>query len=339
MSAIASPRERFLAGIANRPPKYRPPVGSPTSVATLEQMEATGAYFPDAHLEPVAMARLAAAAHTILGYDAIMPVFSVTQEAAALGAPVDWGDPENLPAVRASLWQAPTEVRIPDDLLERPPIRVVLEAIRILRAEYGSRVAIIGKVMGPWTLAYHVVGLEPFLMDTLLAPQRVHAFLAALKHVTLHFGRAQLAAGADLLCLADHATGDLVSGAMYRQFLQPVHKELVAALGAPVVLHICGNTLDRIPAIAEAGFSAFHFESRVDARAAVQAAAGRMALVGNVNNPELLLNGTPEAVQEAARYALEAGVRVVGPECAVPPQTPVENLRAIVTAAEAWGRE
>ncbi len=337
MSAIASPRERFLAGIANRPLAGRRAVGSPTSVATMEQMEVSGARFPDAHREAGAMARLAAAAHTLLGYDAIMPVFSVVQEAAALGAPVEWGAQGNLPAVLAPLWEEPEAVRIPDDLLDRPPLRVVLDALRILRAEYGGRAAIIGKVMGPWTLAYHVVGLQPFLMDTLLAPERVHAFLARLKEVTLRFGRAQIAAGADLLCLADHATGDLVSGAMYRQFLQPVHKELVAALGAPVVLHICGNTLDRIPAIAEAGFSAFHFESRVDARDAV-AAAGRMALIGNVNNPDLLLNGTPAAVEEAARYALAAGVQVVAPECAVPPQTPMANLRAIAIAAEAWGQ-
>jgi [methyl-Co(III) methanol-specific corrinoid protein]:coenzyme M methyltransferase len=307
-------------------------------VATIEQMEATGARLPEAHLDATLMARLAAAAHTILGYDAIMPIFSVVQEAASLGAPVDWGDAENLPTVRAPLWQDPEAVQIPDDLLERPPLRTALDAIRILRTQYGERAAIIGKVMGPWTLAYHLVGLEPFLMDTLLAPQRVHAFLARLKEVTLRFGRAQIAAGADLLCLADHATGDLVSGAMYRQFLQPVHRELAAALGAPVALHICGNTLDRIPAIAEAGFSAFHFDSKVDARDAVRAAGGRMALVGNVNNPELLLNGTPEAVEEAARYALAAGVQVVGPECAVPLQTPVGNLRAIVSAAEAWGR-
>jgi [methyl-Co(III) methanol-specific corrinoid protein]:coenzyme M methyltransferase len=280
------------------------------------------------------MARLAAAAHTILGYDAIMPIFSVVQEAAALGALVDWGDLDTLPTVRAPLWDDPAAVRIPADFTERPPIRAALDAIRILRADYGDRVAIVGKVMGPWTLAYHVVGLQPFLMDTLLAPERVHAFLAQLQAVTLRFGRAQIEAGADLLCLADHATGDLVSSAMYRDFLQPVHRELVAALDIPVVLHICGNTLDRIPAIADAGFDAFHFDSRVDARDAVRAAAGRMALVGNVNNPELLLNGTPAAVQEAARYALAAGVQVLGPECAVPLHTPVENLRAIVRAVE-----
>ena len=100
---------------------------------------------------------------------------------------------------------------------------------------------------------------------------------------------------------------------MYRDFLQPIHLELTNAFACPVILHICGNTFDRIPYIAQAGFAAFHFDSKVDAKDAVRA-AGRMPLVGNVNNPETLLRGTPVSVEAEARYAIEAGVRVMGPE-------------------------
>ncbi len=136
-----------------------------------------------------------------------------------------------------------------------------------------------------------------------------------------------------MLCLADHATGDLVRGSMYREFLQPIHRELVREFDCPVVLHICGDTLDRIGYIAEAGFAAFHFDSKVDAKDAVRA-AGRMSLVGNVNNTELLLRGTPDTVEQHARYAVDAGVRVLAPECAVPLRTPIENLKAIHRAAK-----
>lgn len=327
-SAIMSPRRRFLAAILGGRVD-RPAVGSPTSVATVEQMERTGARFPEVHSDGRSMARLAAAACDVLGYDAIMPVFSVVQEAAALGCPVDWGDVDTMPTVRAPLWNDPAQVCVPDDFLERTPIRAVLDAIGILRAEYGHRVAIIGKVMGPWTLAYHIYGLQEFLADTLLAPERVRGFLEALSAVPSAFGRAQIAAGADLLCLADHATGDLVRGTMYRDFLLPIHRRLVRDLGGPTVLHICGNTLDRLGYIADAGFDAFHFDSKVDAVDAVRAVGDRLSLVGNVNNPETLLRGTPEDAAAEARDAADAGVRVIGPECAVPLHTPVENLIAI----------
>jgi MtaA/CmuA family methyltransferase len=326
-----TPRARFLAGVLNRPVD-RTPVGVVTSVANVEQMEITGAYFPDVHLDGVKMAVLAAGAHTILGYDAIMPYFSVAAEAAALGCEVDWGDRENMPAVRTSPCEDPRQVVIPPDLLEQPPLRAVLDALRILRAQYGDRVAIIGKVMGPWTLAYHLHGVQQFLLETLTDPGRVRGFMDALKEVTILFGRAQIAAGADVLCVADHATGDLISARMYREFLLPTHREITARLGCPTVLHICGNTLDRMDDICTSGFDCFHFESRVDARAAVQRVANRIALMGNVNNPEVLLNGTPEQAAAQARYARDAGVRIIGPECAVPLITPTANLTAIETA-------
>jgi [methyl-Co(III) methanol-specific corrinoid protein]:coenzyme M methyltransferase len=123
---------------------------------------------------------------------------------------------------------------------------------------------------------------------------------------------------------------------MYRDFLMPIHQELTQALECPVVLHICGDTLDRIGYIAQAGFTAFHFDSKVDAKDAAQAAVG-MPLVGNVNNPEVLLRGTPGVVETQARYAVEAGVCVVGPECAVPLRTPLENLLAIHRAVRTAG--
>jgi [methyl-Co(III) methanol-specific corrinoid protein]:coenzyme M methyltransferase len=292
-------------------------------------MEITGAYFPNAHLDGGRMARLASGAYEILGYDAIMPYFSVQAEAAALGCEMDWGDVENMPVATSHPWSAPDDVQIPGDFLEKPSTRAVLDALQILRDTYGDQVAIVGKVMGPWTLAYHMHGLQEFLIETIAEPEKVRRFLDKLKEITVLFGRAQIRAGADALCVADHATGDLVGPWTYRDFLLPYHKELSQRLGCPTVLHICGKTLDRMGYICESGFDAFHFDSKVDAKEAVNEISGRMSLVGNINNAEVLLYGTPEQVADQVRYALEAGIRVIGPECAIPLNTPLENMKTI----------
>ena len=68
----------------------------------------------------------------------------------------------------------------------------MLDAIRILRHRYGHRVAIAGKVMGPWTLSYHVHGVQDFLLETIADPNKVRRFLDALKEVTVLFGVAQI---------------------------------------------------------------------------------------------------------------------------------------------------
>jgi MtaA/CmuA family methyltransferase len=330
-----SAKRRFLSGLFGGRVD-RTPAGNPTSIATVELMEATGAYFPDAHLDPEKMAMLAAGGHDLLGYDTIAPIFSVQQEAAALGCDVDWGDRTNMPANTSSPYNSPEEIAIPADFLEHPSTRAALEAISLLQRRYGDRVAILGKVMGPWTLSYHLYGVQPFLEDTILEPEKVRRFLQVLKEVTLLFGRAQMRAGADVLVLADHATGDLVSPRMYRDFLLPVHQEITAALGCPTILHICGDTANRLEYIAQAGFDAFHFDSKVDAREALRIVDGRISLVGNVNNPETLLRGSPEQVKAEVRALLEAGVEIVGPECAVPLVTPNRNLAAIVEAANEY---
>ena len=104
---------------------------------------------------------------------------------------------------------------------------------------------IIGKVMGPWTLSYHLAGVQDFLLWTLTDPDKVLGLLDRLKEVSIAFARAQLQAGADAVVIADHATGDLVSPKTYRDFPFPVHREINHRIGGPTILHLCGNCSDR----------------------------------------------------------------------------------------------
>jgi len=329
-----SPKRRFLSALFGGRKGDRPPVGNPTSIVTLELMEKVGIFFPQAHLDAGQMAELAAAGHEILGFDAIMPEFSVQQEAAALGCEMDWGSPSMMPDAKTHPFQKVEDLKIPENILEKPSLKVVLEALSLLRRQYGDEVAIIGKVMGPWTISYHMAGTENFLLWSAIEPDKVRRFLDALKEVTVLFAKAQFQAGADVVVLADHATGDLVSPKTYQNFLLPVHKEMVQRIGGPLILHICGNCADRLRLFVEAGFDGYHFEWQVDAREAVKVVNREMALVGNIDNPTALYRGTPEDVRKQVRYSVEAGVDIIAPECAVPLQTPLRNLRAIVEAAQ-----
>ena len=158
-------------------------------------------------------------------------------------------------------------------------------------------------------------------------------FLDRLKEITVVFARAQINAEADVICIANHATGDLVSPQMYRDFLLPRHKELSQRIGCPTVWHICGKTLDRLGHVCESGFNCFHFDSKVDAFAAAREAAGRISLMGNINNPEVPLGGSRDQVSRHVRCAMKAGVQVIGPEFAIPLCTPLRNLKTIANVA------
>jgi len=334
---LSSPKRRFLSGLFGGRKGDRISVANPTSIVSVELMEKTGIFFPDAHLDPIKMAELAAAGYEILGFDSIMPEFSVQQEAEALGCVVDWGSPSMMPDAKTHPVKEVSQLHIPENLLEKPSIRVVLQALELLRKNYGNQVGIIGKVMGPWTISYHMCGVQEFLLWTLIDPDKVRALLDRLKEVTIAFANAQFKAGADVVVIADHATGDLVSPKTYQDFLLPVHQEIIQRIGGPTILHICGNCSDRLRLFVEAGFDGYHFEWQVDAKMAVQTVNHEMSLVGNISNKNVLFGGTPEDVYKQTRYSIEAGVDVLAPECAVPLQTPIANLKAIVEAArQGW---
>jgi [methyl-Co(III) methanol-specific corrinoid protein]:coenzyme M methyltransferase len=332
-----SPRSRFLSGIFGGRVD-RPPVGNVVSIATQELMEATDAWFPEAHLDAETMARLAAGGHELLGFDTVEPYFSVVQEAAALGCEIDWGGPDTMPASVTHPWSTASDYELPPDFLDHPAIDCLLQAIAILRDRYQGRVAVVGKAFGPWTLGYEVYGLSEFLIKVILDPDDIRALIDCLAEVTICFAEAQFAAGADVVCIPDHVTGDLVGPDTYRDFLLPVHQRITADLGGPLILHCCGNTADRVAYFAEAGWECYHIESAVDPREARDIVGDRMSLMGNINNPETLLLGTPAEVKRACRDVWEAGYQILSPECAVPLQTPNANLKAIVDAAVELGR-
>ena len=333
MLSEMSSRERVLACF-NGWESDRAAVINPTSAATVESMEISGVFFPAVHTDPEQMAALAATGHDLLGFDTVSPCFSIHQEAAALGCPVRWGSKDRMPDLREHPVRDAGQFKVPADFLDRKPVRTVLEAIRLLKRQYRSDVAIVGKVMGPWTLSYNLHGTEDFLVETLLEPEKVHQFLDVFKEVSLIFAQAQFEAGADLLTWADHATGDLVSSDCYASFLWPVHKQVNRTLQqmGPVILHTCGNTLDRIGYFAQTGFTAFHFDSKNDPRKAMEIVNGRMLLTGCVNNLDSLLNGSEQDVKDDVYRALDAGIRLISPECAVPLNVPNRNLKAIKDA-------
>ena len=329
-----SPRRRFLSGLLQGKKGQRISVANPTSVACIELMDKVGVYFPRAHLDARQMAELAAGGYEILGFDTIMPEFSVQQEAAALGCEVDWGKPDMMPDAKTHPAKEAEDIHIPENILDKPSMRVVLDAITLLRQAYGDRVAIVGKVMGPWTICYHMVGVEDFLLMTIKAPDKVRRFLDIYKEVTITFANAQLRAGADAIVLPDHATGDMVSPAMYKDFLVPVHRSMLSRIGGPTILHVCGNCRDRLDIFADEDYDGYHFEWQIDAKEAVRIVNGRISLVGNISNIKALLQGTPEDVYNQARYSIKAGVDILAPECAIPLQVSLDNLKAIVAAAQ-----
>ena len=335
-----SKKERVLAAL-NRQDVDRTPVANPTSVATVEMMDLVDAPFPEACRSAELNAKLAATEISQFDFDSIAPYFSIIQESSAIGCEMQWEQKDNWPTVRISnpIWKTASDVKVPSNFLDHPDVKVITDSIRILKKEFGDEVPIIGKTMGPWTLAYHVFGVETFLLGSVDNPDETAEALEKLCEFTYLFGEAQIDAGADVLTVPDHATGDLVSGQYYQKFLQDIHTEMAERFSVPLILHICGRTVDRMPFIAETGMHAFHFDSKNSPQEAMDAVSDKIALVGNINNPETLYSKDTEDVKKEVFECLNAGVQLIAPECAIPLKTKAENLIAITEGISDWVAE
>ena len=329
----STPYNLVMSALYNGWKGLRPAAVNPTAIVCHDLMAAVGISYPEAHLDAQKMAELALAGHEIIGFDTVMPEFSVDQEAAALGCEVDWGNRDTMPDCKNFPNADFSDVAVPEDFLEKPSMRVVLDALSILRRHVGGQAAIIGKAMGPWTLGYHMAGTQNFLLQVGMGEKaKIERMLRQLMPATIASIKAQFRAGADMVVFADHATGNLVSAKHYEEYLLPIHKEMTAAIDGPLILHVCGNCADRLELFADAGFDCYHFEWQTGAEYAVKTVGDRISVAGCINNAQVLYQGTPEDVYKQARGVIKAGVRMIGPECCIPLSTPMENLKAIVAA-------
>lgn len=332
-------RERVLAALAGKETDRYPAV-SFTSVATKEQMRQVRAGFPEAHTDGALMAALAAAGHELLGFDTVAPYFSVLLEASALGAKVEWGNEAVSPYVAETPFKKLEDIRIPPGFLEKSELQQLLRSIRLLKKRCKDGAAVIGKVMGPWTLAYNLYGVEKLMLDMILEPERTKEAIWTLNEVSVAFAKAQFEAGADALTWAEHVTSDLVSAQLYQEFVYPVHCHVCRELKpyGPVILHVCGNVEDRFAMFVDAGFDCFHFDSRNNTENLAAQSSGRIRLAGGINNPITLMRGSTRQIEREVEKLAACGVRMIGPECMIQTNVPMKNLMTLVRTVHQSGR-
>jgi [methyl-Co(III) methanol-specific corrinoid protein]:coenzyme M methyltransferase len=328
--------DRFLRVLAQQAVDRAPVVGV-TSVVTVDLMQQVGTRWPEAHHDPEQMVRAGAAAHSLCGLESVKVPFDMAVEASALGADIDYGSGTALPKIRAPRFEAPEEFTFGDEILSRGRYPVVLEAIRIARRRYGDAAPVIASMLGPFTLCGCLFGVENLLVWMIEEPEKVRAAMATAARLVSLYIRGQFDAGAHVVQMAEPtASGDLISPAQYLEFVAPHHRELAASTDRPLITHICGNISRHLPHLASVGFRGVSFDAKTDIAAARTHLKGNAALIGYVPT-SLLLEVSPEQVHAAARQCLAEGVDALNAGCAIPADTPIENIRAMIAAAQGSG--
>jgi [methyl-Co(III) methanol-specific corrinoid protein]:coenzyme M methyltransferase len=305
---------------------------------TYEQMDKVGAYWPEGHERAEDMAKLAMAAFTVLGFDAVRAPFCQTFEAEALGCTVKKGGRENIPGIdHPTLYKLDDEPVLPKDFLQRGRIPQLIEAIRILKREVGDKVAIIGGIIGPFTIAGAMLDAVPILKASFKSPDKLQPFLEVAEKAGTMLGKALIEAGADLIAIEDmQASPDLIAPHTYRDLELEYQRRQVESLSVPVILHICGNVDKIIGFMHETGCAAISLEPKSDTELARKAVGPDGILIGGVDAATTLFMKGPDVVREASREQVDMGLDILAPGCAIAPGTPTANLLAMVEVAQEY---
>ena len=171
--------------------------------------------------------------------------------------------------------------------------------------------------------------------------EKVFALLEYCTEACKQFVTMMVDAGAHMISHGDSPAGpDMISPDMYVKYALPYEKKIVELsheLGKHYLLHICGNTSVILDKMIETGADALDIDYKTDPNLLRRVCGERVTVSGILNPSGALLRGTPREVASEVRSLLEVygdSPRLIACSgCALPPDTPSENIDAFVKAA------
>lgn len=291
--------------------------------------------------ETLALCQLKALKH--YSYDAVFSVMDVNVETEAVGSILQYRrnqypEIERHVLSRAGDWNA---LPFPDPgKAGRMP--EMLKALSILKREVGDRVLVVGCVLGPFTLATQLLGVETALYLAIDDFSRLETLLDFATELIIRYGRAQLEAGAHLPMVFDpSASPAVIPPKFFREFelprLQRIFEALAGAGSAANWLHIAGPAGPILPYYPRAGVHVANFDYSVSA----EEAGSRLpstCLNGNIKSLRFVEGKPGEIGAEAVsllRFFRDRRGFILSSGCEIPAESIPENVAAMVHAAHA----
>lgn len=233
-------------------------------------------------------------------------------EAEAVGSKVTFFDDTGIPAVAEedAILQGGRSVHecsVPNPRKDgRMPLFV--ESARRVAGKLGKFVPIRGAVSGPFSLAANLAGPLNLFTMTLSNPQRVHDTLDFSVRVAYEYGRAFIEAGCGVIVFDSQASPDLLSPAMYKEFVLGPTRDLISRFRALGVRHvpliIGGNTTAILEYYLETGANNILCDFSADvSRFLEECRQHRVAFRRNIDSRDFLTIA-PDEVYCRARTAI-----------------------------------
>ena len=325
----------------------RLPAFNSVGTYTADGMKAFDAYWPEAHRNPVKMAKLGAALHRLAGLESVVVPFGLTVEAEVFGAPVNFfEDSVKWPSVKKFIAKEVSDLKVPssvDDVRQLGRVPVVCEAIRILKREFEAEVPVIAYLCCPFeSIGSFLVDSADFLKRCISEPEAIHEFMRVTTPYYAEIANSFKEAGADIITLREEAVSlNNIHPKHFDSLVKPYLKKLVKEVKPPRILHSCGQlwspNLEVISKLTECGAEALTIEESTPMEKAaeiVSKAELTHALGGNISAYSVIHQGPKEKIQKSVELAIAKGSDMPMPGCDFWLETPTEHVRAFVEAVK-----
>jgi uroporphyrinogen decarboxylase len=185
-------------------------------------------------------------------------------------------------------------------------------------------------------------GSQEWMLDLIMGePELVNELLAYCTDITCQFIRLMAQTGCDMVSNGDSPAGpEMVSPEMYEMFALPWEKIVVNEAhkyNLPYTLHICGNTETILGLMLQTGTDALELDYKTDVQKAFDATHDKACFIGNIDPSGVIAMGNIDLVEKKTNELLEIYSKtnrfILNAGCAIPSNTPEENLRTMIRVA------
>lgn len=220
----------------------------------------------------------------------------------------------------------------------------------VIHEKAGERYSIHGEVTSPFDYFLHLFGFEEAMVNLIEEPSKAKEILQHFTDGIVKIAVGQTKHNVDAIKISSPFAGSgFISPEFYRQFVLPYERRIARSVrqrGVHAYTHTCGRINDRLEMMVEAEISGIECLDPpplgdVRLEDAKERVGSRVFIKGNVDPVNVMLNGTPETVQDDAEYRIDVGKPgggfILSTACSIAPHTRKENVQVLARVARKRG--
>ncbi|MDD4239309.1 MAG: uroporphyrinogen decarboxylase family protein [Desulfotomaculaceae bacterium] len=273
-----------------------------------------------------------------------MTGMDLTSEAETFGCNVSFSDTEAPHATNEVVFDRASaeSLKVPSLQAGRGPVFV--KAAQLASQNITDRPTF-GGMLGPYSLAAVLMGIERTLKASIKDKQTVHIVLEKCTEYGIAYAKAFKEAGANGILIAEPTAG-LLSPKQCDEFSSKYVKEMVDAVQDEeffVVLHNCGQTVKLVNSMVSTGAKGYHFGNAVDMVDVISQISEDYLVFGNIDPSRVLNEGTAELIKGTTKSLLEKMKPyrhfVLSTGCDLPPEISIANLESYFEALDEFNKD